>query len=200
LFPRLVATSALCALATLCLARCAGCSEECGGKNAGAEGCPCASDQDCTTRLGSVLLCVDGNCQVGDPEDVFTGLDECGVDGDCAAGEACGADGFCEPAPACQRIEIDLKARRGVEPLVNVTRALDGCSHTWSVVGAWSADFEIDLGGDIAFSAGACTAGSWRAGSRFGTLTCDGETWVVGPEDAIADVCVLDGGVVGACP
>ena len=92
-----------CCALVVALARCAGCSEECAGQRQGSEGCPCQTDQDCTT-VGAVLLCVDGSCTPGDPPDAH-GPSPCEDDTICAATEACAADATCQPAPACQRLE-----------------------------------------------------------------------------------------------
>lgn len=213
---RHVVFSVLCLASTLALARCAGCSEECSGENQGAEGCPCGSDQDCTTRLGAILLCVEGACEAGDPPDAPGTDGACTTDDDCGAGQACGVDDICLAAPACQRIEAGLQYRLDLDTTGNVTNAVDGCVHTWTVdepaLGPWEASFTIALDGTMTFQGESpCTQGRWFAGRRLGAVRCEGLIWAVGPPDVVAKACVAqdcgpacqdlgDGDGVGVCP
>ncbi len=204
---RLSPPAAVCACAALVfsLARCSGCSQECAGDNAGSAGCSCGSDQDCTTRLGKVLLCVDGTCAQGDPEDAPG--DACAADADCGGGEACGIDGICLPAPSCQRIDVALQAHKNGGALgADVTAARDDCAHDWQaeVSGeSFHVTFTLDLSGDMKdFSdpgGGGCTAGHWSAGDRVGEILCGVNVFAVGPADVVP--CFLATGAcdVGTC-
>lgn len=203
---------ALTALAGLPSA-CAGCSEECSGDNQGAETCPCGSDQDCTTKLGTVLLCVDGACAVADPPDAPSDLGVCDGNGECGAGQACGIDDTCFAAPRCQRIDVDLQFKNGEGDTGDVTSTLNDCSHTWSVEagvdggGSFTATFTIDLAGDLVDLAG-CEEGHWFPADRMGELVCGGVRWAISAAEPRVNTCVLDcaapceliGESVGVCP
>lgn len=197
--------------AALLLSRCTGCSEQCSGDNQGAETCPCSSDQDCTTRLGAVLLCVEGACAVADPPEAETELARCNADGSCVEGQGCGVDDLCLPAPRCQRVDVDLTFRLEGDTSGPVAASRDDCQHEWSaaVAGgeAFTATLTIDLAGNI--EATGCTSGHWFAGDRVGELLCDGVTWALAPSDVRACVgagcapaCVLvgDSERVRVCP
>lgn len=199
----------------LALARCAGCSEECSGRQQGSEGCPCQTDQDCTT-LGAVLLCAEGSCAPGDPPDA-SGHDACDADADCGQGEACGADGSCQPAPACQRLEIsELVVRTQVGAATVVSSAEVAPSE---VAGSPQADCGLSIeiadpavavagyfGRDGTLTATGCT-GRWFAAHRAGLLRCGelhavsapGVTTCVGDECDAAGCRVLEG-EMGVCP
>jgi hypothetical protein len=200
---------------------CKGCSSECTGpKNQGAETCPCSSDQDCTTRLGIVLLCVDGTCTKGNPDDVPGPA--CTANADCGAGQACGIDQFCLPAPKCERIDASttapISARvAGAAAGVAVTATRDDCNHTWSATSGASSmnvGVSIDLNGTMTVTdngGDGCTGGDWFAPQRMGELDCGSTTWAIGASDVIAHACVgsaectacgatLVGNNVGVCP
>lgn len=190
---------------------CAGCSEECSGENQGAETCPCASDQDCTTALGTVLLCVDGACAVRDPPAAEPELGACDADGQCGAGRACGIDDICFAAARCQRIEVPLQFRNAAGDTGTVTASVDDCTHSWSVDagggGSFSATFDINLEGDLVELSG-CEQGHWFAADRVGELVCDGVRWAIAAADPPVTTCVVDcaapceriGEAVGVCP
>lgn len=211
---RLVVLPVLCIVSTLGLAGCAGCSERCSGQSLGAEGCPCGSDQDCTTSAGNILLCIDGSCAPGDPPDAPAPFGACTADADCAAGQACGLDEICLAAPACQRIEVGLAYRIDADTTGSVRNAVDDCAHTWTVddaVAGWEASFTIGLDGAFAFDGdgAACTQGRWFAGRRLGEVRCRGLFYAVGPPDVVARACVAQtceptcervGEAVGLCP
>jgi hypothetical protein len=190
---------------------CAGCSEECSGDNQGAETCPCASDQDCTTNLGTVLLCVEGACAVADPPAAAPLLGACDDEGQCGAGQACGIDDICFAAAQCQRIEVPLAFRNGDGDTGTVTASVDDCTHTWSVAagagGSFDATFTINLDGDLVDLEG-CDQGHWFAADRVGELTCEGVRWAIAAVEPPVNTCVLDcaapceliGESVGVCP
>lgn len=205
-----------CLALALALARCAGCAEECQGQLQGSQGCPCQTDQDCTT-VGAVLLCAAGTCAPGDPPDTH-GDDACDVDGDCAEGAACAADGTCQPAPACQRIEVGELATRALvagQPVVSTAVVTPS-----DVAGAPQADCGVNLAvvepamtaagyfsRDGALTADGCT-GQWFAAHRAGFLVCGassvalsapGVATCIGTE-CDAPGCREVGGNVGVCP
>ena len=168
----------------LLVSGCAGCSERCSGGNQGAETCPCSSDQDCGTKLGTVLLCVEGECTVKDPPPAAVELSRCDADGACGEGFGCGGEDFCFVAPTCQRIDVDLTFRLPDGATGPVTAVRTDCEHTWSAdagADSLSTTLDIDLQGNI--QADACTSGHWFAGDRVGELLCDGITWVLAPVD-----------------
>jgi hypothetical protein len=156
---------------------CAGCSEECRDTKQGSEGCPCSTDQDCTTRLGEVLLCgEEGVCAPGDPPDAPA--DGCDNDGDCGDGELCGL-GQCSPAPECQRIDVtSLRASvwaGGIfQPAVDASIARTGCAHS---VTAGALEFTMDQihpRTGAVFATGSCEGSAeWFAPFRAGVLRCD---------------------------
>ena len=204
-----------CTLLCLSLARCTGCSAQCTGQNLGSAGCPCASDQDCTTRQGTVLLCVDGNCVEGNPDDAAGGA-PCATSDACPAGQACGFDGVCLPAPTCQRIDAPLgftvvNGAGNVVETGSLTATRADCAHTWSATstahGSIAATVAVDLDGNIT-ATGDCAFGHWFAGARVGSLTCSADTWAVSPADvAVCLACdagcaaSLDGaGTFAVCP
>jgi hypothetical protein len=202
--------SVICVLPALALAQCAGCSEECSGDARGADGCPCSSDQDCTTRLGAVLLCTDGTCVVGDPPDAPGAFGACTDDADCGAGLACGVDEICVAAPRCQRIEVALQTRAADGSSEAVDASLAGCTHAWTLRGS-SITADVDLDGVMQIgnvSGAACTAGRWFAGQRVGEIVCGGESFAIGPPAVVGRACVGDCGAqctllgvaVGVCP
>lgn len=191
---------------------CAGCSEECSGDNQGAETCPCASDQDCTTKLGTVLLCVEGACAVEDPPAAAPELGACDADGQCGAGRACGIDEICFAAARCQRIEVPLVFRNADGDTGTVTAGgVDDCTHTWTVDagggGSFSATFDINLDGDLVELSG-CDEGHWFTADRVGELVCGGVRWAVSAAEPPVSTCVgncaapceLLGETVGVCP
>jgi hypothetical protein len=165
---------------------CAGCSEECRDTKQGSEGCPCSTDQDCTTRLGEVLLCGDeGVCGPADPPDAPA--EACDNDGDCGDGELCGL-GLCSPAPACQRIDTErMRARERagatLNPTFDAAVSREGCNHEIVFGNApGQAIFELiqihpRTGALIA--AGDCTDGAWFAGMRAGVFQCGTSTVIV---------------------
>lgn len=156
---------------------CAGCSEQCGGANQGSAGCPCSSDQDCTTRLGEVLLCgTDGTCAPGDPEDAAA--QDCASDAECGAGELCTADGVCALAPSCQRIDVEEVRVRTMlgAAVINPTEAgaltRDGCAHAL-VTPTLSVTLDaISPRDGAAVVAGQCSRGAWFAAAQAGVMVC----------------------------
>jgi hypothetical protein len=175
---------------------CAGCSEECRDTKQGSEGCPCSTDQDCTTRLGEVLLCgEEGVCAPGDPPDAPA--DGCDNDGDCGDGELCGL-GQCSPAPECQRIDVtSLRARvrdgAVFQPGIDATVSEQGCVHE---VTAGTRQFTMELihprTGALTAD-GACTAGAWFAAMRAGVFRCDAAVLIL----ADGEPCLM--GAVNPC-
>jgi hypothetical protein len=190
---------------------CAGCSEQCSGDKQGSETCPCASDQDCTTRLGTVLLCTQGTCTRGDPPD--SAGKACNGDGDCGAGEACGIDGTCAAAPSCQRIDSVsadtttpvLKFTLATGETGDVNTARQDCVHHWAATSGagdvLNVDVTIDLDGAMTVTdhgGAGCSAGHWFAGRRIGAITCGATVWAIAPVEESAAVCV-GGGCDAAC-
>jgi hypothetical protein len=185
-------------------ASCNGCSPQCQGEQRPA-GCPCQSDQDCTTKGGVVLLCTTGTCKAGNPPDA-PGT-HCTTDAQCKAGEACGVDDVCLPAPKCQRVDdasaplsFVAEPSGATGPLASATQA--DCRHTWSATARDASSFAVDvtIGLDGAMtvtdhgSVPPCTGGAWRAGARVGELDCGATTWFIGPADALTADCNGDAG------
>ncbi len=210
LLPFLVATVAL------TLTRCAGCSEECSGRQRGSEGCPCQVDQDCTT-FGTVLLCAEGVCAPGDPPDA-PGHEACDDDDACGSSGSCAADGTCQPAPACQRLEppaaLSARARDTGSGCTTSddcdVGTCDGtsCSAVASTASVSAATVDEapqgDCGLTIAVAApsvsmtgyfnragelvsDACE-GAWFAAHRAGYLECDGVTVALSASDVVTCV------------
>lgn len=173
-----------CAAVSAMMSGCAGCSEECSGDNQGAETCPCGSDQDCSTRLGTVLLCVEGACAVADPPAADPELGRCNADGECAEGLGCGIEDICFVAPTCQRIDVALRFRIDEDTEGPITATRDDCEHSWSAsAGAQSFEATLDIDLDGTVQADGCTTGHWFAADRVGELLCEGVTWAIAPED-----------------
>jgi hypothetical protein len=180
------------------LARCAGCSEECSGTRAGAPECPCSSDQDCSTQLGTVLICSDqGVCVEGDPDDV-PGVLDCSANTDCPDGEACGGDGFCATAPECQRLSGEGVLYVSVVEGGAVSAApieVDGCAHSFQLqnplINVGIEQIKID--GDMEFALGVdCQDGHWFAPFRLGRFVCNDVTIAVMADVDGATPCVGD--------
>ncbi len=214
-----------CCALVVALARCAGCSEECSGQRQGSEGCPCQADQDCTT-VGAVLLCTEGACAPGDPEDVH-GPSLCDDDAVCAATEACAADGTCQPAPACQRIEpsvaLATRARdlaggcvtdndcdvgscsaNACQPVLSTATlaaaTVDGAPQADCGVAISVADPAVSATGffarDGALTGAGCT-GRWFAAYRAGFIACAGR--VVALSEASVTTCIGPECATGGC-
>ncbi|HEY4219848.1 MAG TPA: hypothetical protein VGO62_00865, partial [Myxococcota bacterium] len=162
----------MCVLALSASASCSGCSAQCQGVAAGSENCGCQSDQDCTTKNGLVLLCIDGTCTRGDPDDVpgsaCGGSSGAGT-GTCPAGQSCGIDNICLPAPRCERVDeaaAPLSFRTSNGDSGTVTASRDDCTHHWQA-GPFNGDVAIALDGTITATpgGGSCT-GTWSASDR----------------------------------
>lgn len=215
----LLTTALICSVLVVALARCASCSEECSGPRQGSEGCPCQTDQDCTT-VGAVLLCESGSCAPGDPPDAH-GAVECNSDGDCDANQACGADATCQPAPACQRLEpagplgarskasadvvVFSSATVSVSAVADAPQASCGIEiqiedPALTVTGYFTRDGELEATGCV---------GRWFAAHRAGFVECQDELVALanpgvqtclGAECAGADCRALGAGEMGVCP
>lgn len=200
---------------------CAGCGDTCAVDGDAALGCACATDQDCGALPGGVLVCVDGACVEGDPQDVPSPLGSCDDDGGCPDGSACGLSGACHPAPRCQRVALarleSVDATTGNPGEVQAT--LEECRHTWIFDDArlsTPASFSIGLDGALSFDAAdpPCARGVWRAAHRAGVLFCGDGAFVVVPPGDASRVCLgtacgegcavlettADGGALGVCP
>ena len=177
----LVWTVVSCTAWALVASSCAGCSEECSDTKQGSEGCPCSSDQECTTRLGEVLLCQEGVCKPGDPPDAPA--QSCEQDADCGNGERCGL-GLCSPAPSCQRLDVErLSVRMHNGAVLNPARDIavtrDQCAHNFvSDDVTFTAD-SIHPATGVATVAGDCDAGGWFASKRAGVFSCGGDIAIV---------------------
>jgi hypothetical protein len=171
------------AVFAMALVDCAGCSEECSGLKAGSPGCPCSTDQDCSTQLGAVLLCADGACADGDPPDA-PGNVACSGDGDCASGEACGGDGTCAPAPTCQRLTgVTLHAATAGATPEPVGPTVQDCRHLFdfSAPAVTASVARIRLDGTAELENQACAEGRWFAAYRVGRFVCGGAVIAVSP-------------------
>ena len=179
--PTFLFLAATCALVLAC---CDGCREGCSRLGQREEGCSCQADQDCNAA-GVVLLCTEGTCQPGEPQDV-QGTVVCDSDAECDADEGCAADGTCQPAPTCQRLEPsgELAAlfEAGAGVVSSSTAAVTGAE----VPGApqSSCGFAVNvadparvvtgwLSRDGELSSDDCE-GRWFAAHRAGFVQCEG--------------------------
>jgi hypothetical protein len=161
----------------------------------------CSTDQDCAAKRGDAeLLCIEGSCAPGTPDELAA--PSCERNADCDDGDLC-FDGSCVIVPTCQQLVGNFVARRvGTGEFGEVAATTDGCELTLSVaIGSEPAGIVVDVSAERIERDGSWaeprgfTGGSWSAGTRVGVLQgLSGDTVVFGTDQF---ACVDDSDCAG---
>jgi hypothetical protein len=146
----------------------------------------CRTDQDCAGRGESAdLLCVDGDCTEGTPDEVAPV--SCQRNADCDDGDVCFGD-VCVVVPTCQQLVGNFVARRGsAGGFGEVAATTDGCEIRFTGdVGGTTVNVSVaGIADDGALiDPVGFDGGNWNPAARVGTLdNVNGQTIVFGTTD-----------------